>query len=230
LRDQGSVDALRGLGLEDACLVCPDPAFALTSAALDRPPAPAGQRPFAIVSPIARAAWPGSEDESYEAYLRALAAAADHLQQRGLEVRFACSQVKMDPPLIPRVQAAMRGDAGATRVQRVATVDDYLDAVRAAQVVVASRLHAVILALVAGAPVVAVSFSRKVRRQMEDAQLADSCLDLDRVQASELLARVDDALRDPAASRARVEQVRTRLRRELSGHFDRLAALIPRPA
>ncbi|MCW5632267.1 MAG: polysaccharide pyruvyl transferase family protein [Rubrivivax sp.] len=227
LRDEGSVEAMRRAGLAGPCSVCPDPAFALRSAAIDEPRPAQDEVPFAVLSPIARSAWPGPEDASYENYLRALAGAADHLQGRGIEVRWACSQTRMDPPVVERVRALMRGDAASTLVVDVRDVDDYLRAVRGARVIVASRLHGVILALVAGTPVVAISVARKVRQQMDDAALPDACLEFDGLQACELRARIDDVLEHGPAWRLRVVRTRDRLRHELDSHFDRLAAVVP---
>lgn len=222
LRDGGSLSALQRLGFHDPCSVSPDPAFHL-----DAPPAGGAAGRFAVMSPIARNAWPGDNDETYGEYLRCLAAAADHLQGRGLEVRFVCSQTRMDPPVVPLVQAAMRGDAAATIVFTPASVDDYLRAVQGAQLVLASRLHALILALVAGTPVVGVSYARKVTQQMSDAGLAPYCLELATLQRDELLARVDRALAEQDAVRTAISATVAGFHADLDHRFDELAALVP---
>lgn len=223
LRDAGSLDALRAMGLQVDTDVCPDPAFHLRPVGTAAPADPA----FAVISPIARNAWPGG-NEPYEAYLAALAAAADHLQRRGLEVRFVCSQTRMDPPIVERVKQRMRGNAAGTRVMDVRTVDEYMQEVAGAAVVVGSRLHAMILALVAGTPVVAVSYARKVQRQLQDVGLADYLLELRDVQAEALLARIDRVLSEQQGLRTHIRQQSTLFRAQLDGQFDRLAALVPR--
>jgi polysaccharide pyruvyl transferase WcaK-like protein len=223
LRDGGSLDALRALGMTAPAQVCPDPAFHLEAPAA----APRGPRPFAVISPIARQAWPGSPQQEYDGYIAALAAVADDLQRRDLEVRFVCSQTRMDPPVIDQVRRHMRTDAAATRVMSPATVDGYMREVAAARVVIGSRLHAMILALVAGAPVVAISYARKVQRQLEDIGLADQVLDLRTVHVPQLLARVEATLSDEAALRVHIAGKTGEFRRQLDQQFDRLAALIP---
>lgn len=223
LRDAGSLAALQTLGFDDACGVSPDPAFHLRPAAPVASPAPHG---FAVVSPIARHAWPGASDDAYASYLRILGSAADHLQRRGLEVHFVCSQTRMDPPVVPAVQATMRGDVAATRVLTPQGVDDYLRLVQGASVVVASRLHALILALVAGTPVVGVSYARKVTQQMTDAGLAACCLELATLSESALLERIDRVLAQPEAMREHIAATTARFHADLAGQFDRLAALM----
>jgi polysaccharide pyruvyl transferase WcaK-like protein len=124
----------------------------------------------------------------------------------------------------------MQGDAAATRVMDARTVDEYMHEVSDALVVVGSRLHAVILALVAGAPVVAVSYARKVQRQVLDIGLGDYLLDMQDVRADDLLARIDRALLEQDALRAHIRRRTAEFRGQLDERFDRLAALIPAPA
>ena len=225
LRDPGSLHALRQTGFAAECDVCPDPAFHLADTG--GVAVPRAEAAFAVVSPIARNAWPGNLATSYERYLTALAAAADHLQQCGLEVRFVCSQTRMDPPIVPLIQNAMRGNAAATRTITPTSVDHYLREVRGADIVVASRLHALILALVVGTPVVAVSYARKVAQQMADAGLSNFCLELDTLHHDALLGRVTMVLGHQDEIRSQVAATSARLRGELDVRFDRLAAMIP---
>lgn len=227
LRDGGSLDAVRAMGMTEPTEVCPDPAFHLVSEPVE-PFEQARGRAFAVISPISRKAWPGADREAYEGYVAALAAGADELHRRGIEVRFVCSQTKMDPPVIDGVKALMQSDSGATRVRSVATVDEYLHEVRCARVVIGSRLHAMILALVAGAPVLAISYARKVERQMHDAQLSDCVLGLHGIQAPQLVSKLDMVLSREHEFRAHILAMTTDFRRQLDTQFDRLAALIPR--
>lgn len=229
LRDGGSLDALRALGLQAVCEVAPDPAFHLTGCVPQDGPE-TGEPGYVVVSPIARQAWPGRGAEQYENYLVALGAVADVLQRRGLELRFVCSQTRMDPPVVELVRSRMRTDRAATRVVPVRSVDDYLREVRGAQLVVGSRLHALILALVAGTPVVAVSYARKVRRQLEDMGLGHQVLDLEGLQVEELLSRVEEALADQVTLRGQIHTRTNEFRRLLDLQFDRVAALMPSPA
>jgi polysaccharide pyruvyl transferase WcaK-like protein len=225
LRDPGSLQALDRLGFRAACDVCPDPAFALDISAARAGGAYVG-RPFAVVSPIARKAWPGPHDEAYDAYLATLAAAVDHLQARGLEVRFVCSQTRMDPPVVAIVQAGMRSAPEATRVDTPVTVDDYLRLVNGAQLVLGSRLHALILALTIGTPVIAVSYARKVSQQMQDAGLGQFCFDLPTLDRAALLRCIDTLLDRQPQVQADAVRTAQRFRSELEARFDRLAALV----
>lgn len=223
VRDAGSLKALRDMRLMSAVRVHPDPAFYLTARTGDVQ----GAGGFVVLSPISRRAWNGDEDAAYERYLDALAHLADGLQRRGIEVRFVCSQTRMDPPVIERIRLRMQTDSQAPRWIPVGSVEDYLVAVAPARLVVASRLHALILALVAGAPVVALSYAPKVRRQMQDVELDRWCFDLADIRSESLSQRVDEALAAQALLRSHVHKVVVRLRHELSSAFDSLAGLAP---
>jgi polysaccharide pyruvyl transferase WcaK-like protein len=225
LRDGGSLDAVRAMGMLGATEVCPDPAFHLT--AKEPYTKQVLEAPFAVISPIAKQAWPEAGADVYEAYLVALAAAADELQRQATLVRFVCSQTRMDPPVVDRVKQLMQTDSSKTQFRPVETVDAYIDEVRCARVVVGSRLHALILAFVAGTPVVAISYARKVERQLQDMQLAEFVLDLRTVKAPELLATLNRALSSEARLRNHIRSMTTDFHRQLDVQFDRLAALVP---
>ncbi len=224
-RDGGSVEVLRALGMKTPSRVCPDPAFGLR-----RPPTAgpgASGRPYAVVSPIARNAWPGSEDAEYETYLRALAGVAERLLASGLDVRFACSQIRMDPPAVQRVRQQMAPEAAGRCVdERIANVDDYLAVTGPAQLVVASRLHAAILALVAGAPVVAVAEARKVRQLMGDVGLSDWFVGLHDAQPDTVWARVEAALSRREGLREHVAAQQRLLHASLATTYDELVSTV----
>lgn len=222
VRDPGSRDALESLGYRLPVDVCADPAFHLSSAG--KPPA---NPPFAVISPISRRAWPGAEDEGYDRYLTALAEVADQLQADGVEVRFVCSQTRMDPPIVARVRERMKGGRDRAGLVEVETVDEYLAAVAGARVVVGSRLHAMILAMVAGAPAVAVSAVRKVHQQFADMGMAELAFEMRELDAAPLVRRVREVVGEPERSRQRVVATTRELRAQLDARFDRLASLIP---
>jgi polysaccharide pyruvyl transferase WcaK-like protein len=226
-RDTGSLDALRHEGLSSVASVCPDPAFAFCATLPSSIEEGASKRSkFAVISPISSHAFPGASDVEYDSYLTALATVAEELRQQGIEVRFMCSQTRMDPPVVARVTARMKTDAGVSMAD-VNTVDDFVSAVSGAELVVASRLHAVILSLVAGTPVIAVSPARKVRQQMIDVGLADYCFDLRSVQASALLSRVQTAVVQRQELYGLISSRVKELRKQLDGAFDQLAKVIP---
>lgn len=226
LRDSGSLQALQEIGLQARCEVCPDPAFYLLPPWAHGTPTFSEGR-FAVISPIARNAWPDSSGLTHDEYVKVLASCADHLLSLGVQVRFVCSQTRMDPPVVALVQSAMKAKASDTVVQTPSGVADYLHAVRGAQVVLASRLHALILSMVAGTPVVAISYARKVRQQMIDVGLERFDLPYEELASRSPRPLIDDVLNQRDAIASHIAQVVALNRDELNRHFDQLASLIP---
>ena len=67
----------------------------------------------------------------------------------------------------------------------VSTVRGFLEHAVAVDVMVASRLHGVLLSQLAGTPALALSYERKVDVQMEAVGQSSFCLNVDRLQLSE---------------------------------------------
>lgn len=226
-RDTGSLKVLRDMGFNSTASVCPDPAFAFRVPSVRVEMKRLIRPKFAVISPISSHAFSGASDAEYDAYLTALATVAEVLLQQGCEVRFVCSQIKMDPPVVSRVIARIQGNAAMFSFIDVKTVDDYLSAVRDAELVIASRLHALILSVVAGTPIIAISPARKVRQQMIDVGVEDFCLDLKSLHVSVLLSRVQtvlarrDELKKIIASRV------CEFHKQLEAAIDQLAEVVP---
>lgn len=222
-RDAGTLQALRRLGWHGKAAVCPDLALGLRDSAA---PAPGGGM-LAVLSPISERAWTAPGDARQLAYLERLAAAGAWLHQAGARLRIVCSQHVMDRDAAAQLAALLRA-RGVTEVETLEsiTVVQFLGHVREARLVVASRLHAAILSLVAGVPVVAVAALRKVRQLMHDAGLADYCVDLRSDPAEALIARIARALEREGELREQVQHYVRRSRCALAQTYDELGGVI----
>jgi polysaccharide pyruvyl transferase WcaK-like protein len=223
-RDVESLDLLRGMGLSDACEVIPDLAFAL-----DMPPAEnlrlAASRRYVIVNPVSERMWTHGHDGSYGAYLDAFVALSRELLDRGLEVKLLSTQDRMDADAIAYVADALRKQ-GRTNWDRVhvTRLDHFMALARQASCVVSSRLHGLILALVAGTPAVSVAPMRKIARVMIDVGLGDLNLDMRTLRGDALIANVSRALANEERLRCHVAQTVAEYRQRLNANFDRLIA------
>jgi polysaccharide pyruvyl transferase WcaK-like protein len=222
-RDAGTRDLLRQMGLRKPSAVYADPAFGLLG------PAQSSFRPLrrVVVSPICKQSWPGASDETYERYLRELAQYVQMAIRSGLNVRFVCSQISMDPEAVTRVTAMIpAGPRDAWSVAEVATFEDFVREASLADAVVTSRLHGAILALVAGTPVIAVSVARKVNAVMAEAGLNEYCVEASSVDSARLFALLNKAAREGAEVRQRIQASAQRLAGRLPGAYDALVALV----
>lgn len=231
-RDEETLSQLRADGLRGHAEVCPDPAFSL--------PLPTGssdageaRRPLALVCPIDGRAWrTEAEMDRHRRYMATLEEACVELLRRGWRIRLSNSQSGMDRPLLDHFAASLRlraaGHADEVSVAPAFSLTEYCAEAGAADVVVASRLHGVILALVAGTPVVALPYIRKVSRLMQDLPLPLYCLPLEDFTAVELADGVDQTWQRHGPLREAVRGVTQALRRQLDRHYDALLGAIER--
>lgn len=229
-RDAGTLAALRSFGLRAPSHICPDLAFSLDA---DQPAADRSSSPerFIAVNPISESTWTHAGDPRHEAYLRNLAAACSWTAERGLRVRIVCSQSRMDRPIAVRLAQMIEPRlAASVELREAPRVPDFLAQVRGAQAVVASRLHGAILSLLEGAPVVAISPMPKVTRLMQDAGLGDYCVELQSFAATDLIARMESALKLHSELRRQVRERTQAFRDSLAHTFDDVAALADRSA
>lgn len=218
-RDEGS-RALAPVPPGRRLAVVPDLAYAVPRPA-DGAAAPRA-RPLVALSPISHRDPRGTPDEDGAAYarnVRAVAALADRLVATNHDVAFFTTNPS-DDATVSDVRAALAGGDARVRVEAAAgaSVAGLLGFLSTADVVVASRLHGVLLAHAVGRPVVALSYERKVETLMHDTGETARCLALDGLDTEDAFAAVTRTLRDgpalSAAIAARVHGFRARVERQ----------------
>jgi polysaccharide pyruvyl transferase WcaK-like protein len=168
-RDEGS----RGLiERPEKSPVVPDLAYAVPL-----PPvaaAPGRARKHIAVSPMSYRDprnWPNKSPEAYQEHVRTMAAFVARLLAEGFDVSlFATDSSDWDTVADVRAKLAATETPGGPRAELVPTKDvaPLLAFLRGVDLVVACRLHAVLLSHVVGTPVVAVSYERKVVTVMRE--------------------------------------------------------------
>ncbi|HET6328433.1 MAG TPA: polysaccharide pyruvyl transferase family protein [Planctomycetaceae bacterium] len=195
-REHFAVNLARELGAPEPNLWFPDLAFSLDVSSTR--PVRRGKGPIVGVSPIAWLdpnSWPEKDGQRYDDYfsqlvefLRALVkrknqvvlfatAAADHAVIADL-VRVLCEDGIADLNELVMISAAR-------------TVPDLFNVVAQVDVVVASRLHGVLLCYACCLPVAAVSYDPKVDYLVESFHQEDACLPIFALEASQLLTTLD---------------------------------------
>lgn len=225
-RDQETLDVLRGAGMGKPSRVAPDPAFSLVTDPSWGSRRAAGP-PIVLVCPIAASAWQRVADRPYRNYLDALAETCGRLARAGIEVHLSNTQTSMDAPVVVELAARLRS-SGSPKVRLASTVHEYCAIAATANVVVASRLHGVILPIVVGTPVVAIAYMRKVSRLMSDIGMSESCLDVPKLSADRLTELTLEAIARAEVIRARLCEIDRRFRSELAAEFDAVARLASR--
>lgn len=223
LRDAESLTMVRALGLSGACEVIPDLAFALEWKTADDPAESGCDEPYVIVNPVSQRMWTHGHDRSYADYLDAFVALSRRLLERGIAVKLLSTQDRMDADALAYVANAL-GKEGRPKWERVhcTRLDQFMALAARAKLVVSSRLHGLILALVAGTPAVSVAPMRKMTRLMIEAGLGDFDLDMAALRSEKLATIVDRALAEEILLRQHVNRIAGEYRRLLNENFDRL--------
>lgn len=139
-----------------------------------------GVSPIAYFSPQV---WPEHDPSVYERYLQTLCEFTGKILDAGHTVVLFTSSL-MDQFAVTDLQARLRQNPGSEswggRLQQVdqTCLDKLLEEIRKMDMVVASRLHGIILSHLLGKPTLAISYDRKVRAHMEAMAQEHFCLNL----------------------------------------------------
>jgi polysaccharide pyruvyl transferase WcaK-like protein len=211
VRDEGSRRLLTEIGVTRPCRVFPDLAHGLhqDDAAA---PAPAGARPAAgravvgiNVMPIYdERYWPDRSPEKYRRYVREVATLVAALIADGCSV-FLFGTHPNDTLVADDVLAALATEHGLRPdrpdlVRMSARVEELLEVIESADVIVATRFHGALLSLLCERPVLALCYYRKTRELMlafdQDAEFAVTLEEFNGADAAgrvrRLLGRTED--------------------------------------
>jgi polysaccharide pyruvyl transferase WcaK-like protein len=232
-RDRDARQCIVALGVPGEHVVVPDLVFSLQVGRV--PPAPARVRPRMVgINPMPfldGAYWPESDPPVYGHYIRTLASFADGLLESGYGVQFFATQLLVDHGVIGEIRGLMRQGVAATGPERVvadriASFDDLVSVIDSLDVVVATRYHGTLIALIRHKPVLCIAYQRKSAELMTQVGQAEYGVDIGRVTLETLRERFL-ALEGRGVEFA--EAVRRRLpaiRRALETQYDRAFALI----
>jgi polysaccharide pyruvyl transferase WcaK-like protein len=192
VRDSGSLSLTRKLGVDVKLPVVPDLAFALRPGLplrARRPGYDVGISPMVYMRP---GSWPKENLAEYQQYVSLWAdLVSDRVAQGDRVHLFVTDPADMDAvnDVLARLDEPAR--VGSCVVDAT-TPDALLEFFRRLDVVVSSRLHGVLLAIVAARPVLALSHERKVRAVMSDAGVASFCSELTTANMEQITGRLAD--------------------------------------
>lgn len=176
----------------DSCV--PDLAFGLHVNPKYSCPLARAHSPCVGISPMAfgrSGSWPKPAPAVYRRYLSCLAEFTASLVEKGYRVVFFKSS-GIDRHAIEDLQSMIvqswpANDSKMISVSMVETVEEFFKEVKKVDLVVATRLHGVILSHLLEKPVVAISYDRKVGTHMRDVGQGEYVLDLNSFNAAELM-------------------------------------------
>jgi polysaccharide pyruvyl transferase WcaK-like protein len=203
VRDAGSRALTKQLGVASDLPIVPDLAFALPTGSARTPRRPGfdiGLSPMVYLRP---GSWPAENRAEYERYTKLWADLVRDRVARGDRVHLFVT----DPADMSAVEDVLSRLDDKTRqscdIAQASTPDALLEFFGGLDVVVSSRLHGVLLSIVAARPVMALSHERKVRAVMSDARVSEYCADLSTTSLNEVTQRLEELTKvlEPYSSR-----------------------------
>ena len=155
----------------------------------------------------------------YLEYLNNLVAFAGWLLAHGYDIRLLIGDLS-DRSTSTEFKLLLNASFGAYDEDRIIdqpalSVEELLPQIAATDIVVATRFHNVLLALVLDRPVIAISFHHKCASLMSDMGLAEYCHDINHINAGRLIEQFQDLEKNAEklkpVIRQRVEQSRKAL-------------------
>jgi polysaccharide pyruvyl transferase WcaK-like protein len=229
-RDESSRKYLLSIGFSaENDPVCPDLAFSLPE--LQSPRHEGSQRPVVGIGLMESAGryGPSSNDAVHARYLATLVDVVEWLLSRNYDVRLLIGDL-VDMRVVQEFKSmlAQRELFGSGRVvdEPVESVADLLSQIAATDYVIATRFHNVLLSMLLGKPVIALSFHHKCSSLMDQMGVAEYCQSMNELKTDELI-ECFRRLRQNASSVQQMLSVRVRACREaLEEQYGAILSLI----
>jgi len=232
-RDNESRVLIEKLGLKNGATVVADTVYALTNSFLGAHTrtAPAERGILSVgISPMPycdpRRYWQ-KDQNIYDRYITELADFCLRLLYRNYRLHLFSSDIWYDSQAITdlqtRIQRAFPGYAANLLVREtIRNIDDYMKQLSRVNYLVTCKFHAVIFAHLLNVPVLALSYHPKIKTLMDELQLSNYCIDIDRAQAVDLINVFDSLRSDSPLIKARMLQGMSARRRAILAQFDHL--------
>ena len=229
-RDQESKSAVQSIIDARNDPVFPDLAFSFP-APVTQPACGTGSghgRLVVGVSPIAYCDprfWPIKDERRYAAYLRLLAEVVEWLLKERHQIVFFATDGP-DVTTIHDVQAMIAGSSiDTTSVQTLPgppeqTTDGLLKEICRADLIIASRLHGLILSHLIATPALALSYDPKVDVHMSEIGQKQYCLKVDQLRAQTVIERFGALKAARHQEAARLRAAGLLFRRQLDSQYD----------
>jgi chemotaxis protein methyltransferase CheR len=191
-RDDASRDCLRGIGFPARRdRVVPDLVFGLPESQLPRNRSAGTRRVvgLGLMEYYGRYSARSPRRQTYTAYLDSLAVFAKWLLEHDYDIRLVLGDG--DTQVIDEfrsvLQSGLAYDEERITEQPIASVQDVLAELSATDVVVATRFHNVLMAMLLNKPVIAISFHHKCSSLMRQMKLSEYCHEIHQMDADRLI-------------------------------------------
>jgi polysaccharide pyruvyl transferase WcaK-like protein len=211
-RDSFSKEYLASIGFDTKDdFVYPDLAFSL------RPRAPASRSRDSRVIGLGLMDYYGKgstqeyDETAYQHYLDAVTGFVASLLDRKYTIRLLIGDVSYDKRVTGDVLERLKERGSSYREGQiiddpVSSVDELIAQLAATDIVIATRFHNLLLALMLNKPVVALSYHAKIASLMEGVGMAEYCQRIDQLDASRLMEQFDKLEQNAGTLKPLLEQ------------------------
>ncbi len=199
-RDHASAQYLDSIGFPTMhARVFPDLAFSLPEAVFEDPVVKTDRRPvigLGLMAYAGRYSVPNPRDETYLSYLENLANVVKWMIGHQYDVNLMIGNF-LDLPVqeeFRRLLGKRLSEVDQRHIidEHVSCVEQLLSQLAATDMVVATRYHTVLLALLNNKPVIAISFHPKCASLMDAMGLSEYCLDINTLDSDRLIEKIRD--------------------------------------
>ncbi|HEY6945954.1 MAG TPA: polysaccharide pyruvyl transferase family protein [Candidatus Acidoferrum sp.] len=230
-RDEFSKDYLQSIRFHaEGDHVYPDLAFSFPTDTLPRGSDHSGDKPIIGLGLITyfNRRCDSSEDETiYRDYLKKVANFVAWLLERKYTVRLLIGDVSYDQRARQdlRIILEERGfncSNGSIIDAPASSVEEVLSQLAATDLVVASRFHNILLALMLGKPVLAISYHEKVDALMADAGLVEFCQNIERIDLEKMIGQFGVLRKQAASTKIQLERNAKACRTALDDQYNHI--------
>ena len=217
----------------------PDLAFSYPAPAIHKRPVvdPRSHQLIVGVSPIAYCdprVWPISDERRYATYVRRLAEMVKWLLSQGHRLFFFATDspdLETVTDLLAQIDDIPRSSDGILTLPGPIeqSIDGHLEGIGQADLIVASRLHGVILSHLVAVPALALSYDPKVDAQMRIAKQKAYCLDIDNLSLNQFIERFEALNAARVRESDHLRSLATLFRQQLDPQYDEILCLGCRP-
>jgi len=175
--------------------------------------------------------WHEADTATYDHYVRTLAAFAGWLMASGRDVLFYPTQLRADPPVISDIRSVLKQTSPAGFERRIVerpidSFDDLVSAIAAADIVVPTRFHGIVLGFLLGKPVLGIAYHPKARDLMAQMDQSDYVVDVDPLDLAALQNRFTALAANRERSARQIEVHSAACRRLLDAQYETVAQLL----
>jgi polysaccharide pyruvyl transferase WcaK-like protein len=177
----------------------------------------------------------GKDAAAYRIYLDRVALLVVRLLERGHDVRILVGDTTYDEPVRRDLRKVLqeRGvsfEDGRVTDEPAASVDDLLAQLAPLGLVISPRFHNLLLAMMLGKPVFAISYHMKFQPLMDGMGLGEFCQDIEHIDVDCLLGKVTVLRENAAEITLNTAREMEACRIALDDQYERILALLPRRA